>query len=116
MKLIKDHAVGIEAVLVRHVRRKHLVGAAGRQILDLLLRFQYLDPLGKRRTEPHHIYSYVKDYLSLVAVGGAAVDLGAFLVVPAGEEQRNGGGKFGFALFLRNLNVGGIELPVTVGF
>ncbi len=43
------------------------------------------------------------------------VYVGAFLSVTAGEQKRHRSGKFGLALFLGNLDVGGIELPITVG-
>lgn len=51
----------------------------------------------------------------LLAVSGASVDLGAFLAVPTGQKQGHGSGQLGFALFLGNLNVCGIELAVAVG-
>lgn len=50
-----------------------------------------------------------------MAVSGATVHLGTFLTVTAGEQQCNSGGKLGFALFLGNLNICGIELTVAVG-
>ena len=37
VELIKNNAVGIETVLVRHIRRKHLVGAVDGQIGYLFL-------------------------------------------------------------------------------
>ena len=93
MQLVKDDAVGIEAVLVRHVSGKHLVGTVGGQIGDLLLRFQYLHPLTERWGEPHHVHRHVKDDLRLVAVGGAAVHLGPLLSVTAQKQKRHGSSK-----------------------
>ena len=87
MQLIEDHAVGIETVLVRHIRRKHLVGAVGGQVGDLLLGLQNLYPFGECRTEPHHIHRHIKHNLCLVTVGGAAIHLGPFLAVPAQEQM-----------------------------
>ena len=114
MKFIEDHAVGIEAMLVRYICRQHLVGTVGGQISDLLLGLQDFHPLGKRRAEPHHIHRHVKDDLCLVAVGGTAIHLGPFLAVPAQEQERHSGGKLRLALFLRDLNVRRIELAVAV--
>ena len=37
VQLVEDDAVGVEAVLVRHVRRKHLVGGVGGLVHQLLL-------------------------------------------------------------------------------
>ena len=83
MQLVENHAVGIEAVLVCHIRRKHLVGGVGGKIGDLLLGLQYLHTLGERRAEPHHIHRHIKHNLCLVTVGGAAIHLRPFLTVPA---------------------------------
>ena len=115
MQLIEDYTMGVKTVLVRHVSRQHLVGAVGGQVGDLLLRFQYLHPLGERRAEPHHIHSHIKDDLCLIAIGGAAIYLGPFLAVPAQEQQRHSGCKLTFTLFLRYLDVRRIELAVAVG-
>ena len=115
MQLIKNHTVGIKAMLVRHICRQHLVGGVGRQIGDLLLGFQDLYPLGKRWAEPHHIHRHIKDNLRLVAVSGTAIYLGTLLAVPAQEQERHSGGKLRFALFLRYLDVRRIELPIAVG-
>ena len=115
MQLVKDHPVGIKAVLVRHICRQYLVGGVGRQIGDLLLRFQYFYTLGKCRAEPHHIHRHIKDDLGLVTVGSTPIHLSTLLAVPAKEQERHSSGKLGFALFLRDLDVGRVELPVAVG-
>ena len=115
MQLIEDHAVGVKAVLVCHIRRQHLVGGVGGQIGNLLLGFQYLHPLGKRRAEPHHIHRHIKHNLCLVAVCGASIHLGPFLAIPAEEQERHSGGKFRLALLLWDLDIRRVELAVTVG-
>ncbi len=51
----------------------------------------------------------------LLAVGRASVDLGAFLEVPAGKQQRHRSCKFALAVLLGNLDVGGVELPISIG-
>ena len=51
VQLIKNNAVGIETVLVRHICRQHLVGTVGGQIGYLFLRLQYLHALGKCRAD-----------------------------------------------------------------
>ena len=115
MQLIEDHAVGVKAVLVCHIRRQHLVGGVGGQIGNLLLGFQYLHPLGKRRAEPHHIHRHIEHDLCLVAVGGTPIHLGPFFSIPAEEQQRHSGGKLRLSLFLGDLDIRRIELTVTVG-
>lgn len=45
MQFIEDNAVGIKAVLVRHIRRKHLVKAVRGQIFEPFLRCEYLHAL-----------------------------------------------------------------------
>ena len=114
VQLIEDDAVGVEAVLVGDVRRKHLIRGVRRLIHELLLRLQNLHPFGERRTELYHIDRHVKDDLRLIAVRRAAVDLGAFLAVAAGEQKGYRRGKLTLSLFFRDLHVGGIELPVAV--
>ena len=114
VQLVENNAVSVEAVLVRHIRRQNLVGTVGRFVDELLLRLQYLHALGQRRTEPHHVHRHVKYDLRLVAVGGAAVHLGTFLSVSAGEEKRDGGGKLRLALFFSYLDVRRIELAVSI--
>ena len=115
MQLVKHHAVGVEAVLVADIGGEHLVDTARWLINEPLLGIQYLDPLGECRTHPHHIRCHIEHDGSLLTVGGTAVNLGAFLTITTGEQQRNRCGKFGFALLFRNLDVGGVELPVAVG-
>ena len=97
-------------------RREYLVEAVGGMVDDALLRSEYLDPLGECRTHLHHIRRYFKNDGCLLAVGGAAIHLGAFLIVPAGEQKRHCSGQLRLAHFLRDLDVGGVELPVAVLF
>lgn len=115
MQLIEDHAVSIEAVLIRHIRREHLIKAAGRLIDDALFGVEDFHPLRERRAHADHIGGDIENDGRLIVIGGAAVDLGAFFTVAAGEQQRNGGGKFRLAHLLRNFHIGGVELTVAVG-
>ena len=115
VQFIEHHAVGVEAVLVADIGRKHLVDTARWLINEPLLGIQYLDPFGECRTHPHHVSRHIENDGCLLTVGGTAVDLGAFLSVTAGEQKRHGSGKFRFALLLGDLDVGGVELPIAVG-
>ena len=83
---------------------------------DALLGREDLDPLGERRTHLHHIRRYLKNNGRLLAVGSAAIHLGAFLTVPAGEKKRHCSGQLRLAHFLGDLDVGGVELAVPVLF
>ena len=115
VEFVKYHAMGIEAVLVAHISGQHLVDAPGGLVDNALLGVENFDSLIQRRAHPHHIRSHIEHDGRLLAVSGASVDLGAFLAVPAGQKQGHGSGQLGFALFLGNLNVCGIELAVAVG-
>ena len=114
VQLIEHNAVSVESVLVADIGRKHLVDTARWLIYEPLLGIQYLDPLGKRWTHSHHIRSHIEHDGRLLTVSGTAVDFGAFLAVPAGQKQGNGGSQFGFALFLGDFDICGIELPIAV--
>lgn len=115
VQFVEHHAVGVETVLVADIGGEHLVDTARWLINEPFLGIQYLDPLGKCRTHPHHIRRHVENDGRLLTVGSTAVDLGSFLSVTAGEQKRHRGGKLRLALLFRNLDVGGIELPIAVG-
>ena len=115
VQLVEYHTVCIEAVLVADIGGEHLVDTTRWLINKPLLGIQYLDPLGERRTHPHHVSRHIENDGCLLTVGGTAVDLGAFLSVTAGEQKRHGSGKFRFALLLGDLDVGGVELSIAVG-
>ena len=116
VQLIKNHAVDVEAMLGVGLSREHLVEAVGGMVNDALLGREDLDPLGERRTHLHHIRRYLKNNGCLLAVGSAAIHLGAFLTVPAGEKKRHCSGQLRLAHFLGDLDVGGVELAVPVLF
>ena len=115
VQFIEYHTVSVEAVLVADIGREHLVDTARWLINEPFLGIQYLDPLGKSRTHPHHIRRHIENDGRLLTVGGASVYLGAFLSVTAGEQKRHRSGKLRLALFLGNLDVCRIELSVSVG-
>ena len=114
VQFVEHHAVGVEAVLVAHIGREHLVDTARWLINEPLLGIQYLDPLGERCTHPHHVSRHIEYNGRLLTVGSTAIDLGSFLTVTAGKQERHRSGKLGLALFLGYLNVGSVELPVAV--
>jgi hypothetical protein len=115
VQLVKDHPVDVESVLAVCLRRQHLVKTVGGLVDDAFLRGQDLHPLGEGRTHLHHIGGNLEYDGCLLAVGGAAVDLGPLLTVPTGEQQSDSGGEFALAHLLGNLDVGGVELAVSVG-
>ena len=115
VQFVEHHAVGVEAVLVAHIGREHLVDTARWLINEPLLGIQYLDPLGERCTHPHHVSRHIEYNGRLLTVGSTAIDLGSFLTVTAGKQERHRSGKLGLTLFFRNLDVGSIELPIAVG-
>lgn len=98
MQLVKHHAVCIEAVFVADISGEHLIDTARGLINEPLLGVQYLDPFGECRTHPHHISRHIEHDGCLLSVGSAAVYLGAFLSVTAGEQKGYRCGKLGLAL------------------
>jgi hypothetical protein len=64
----------------------------------------------------HHPDRHIEYNTGLLPVCGTSVYLAAMLEVAARKQQRNRGGKFGFALFLGYLYLGRVKLPVSVGF
>ena len=54
-------------------------------------------------------------YVNLVYILSYHIDLGTFFTVATQEQERHSSGKLRFTLFLRDLDVGCIELPVAVG-
>ena len=116
VQLVKYHAVGVEAVFVADIGGEHLIDTARWLINEPFLGIQYLDPLGERRTHPHHIRRYIENDGCLLTVGGAAVHLGAFLSIAAGEQQSHRCGKLGLALLFRDFDIRSVELPIAVWF
>ena len=93
VQLVEYHTVGVETVFVADIGREHLVDTARWLINEPLLGIQYLDPLGERRTHPHHVSRHIENDGCLLTVGGTAVDLGAFLSVTAAKEQGDSSGQ-----------------------
>ena len=96
------------------LRRQHLVEAVGGLVDDPLLGSEDLHAARERRTHSHHVSGYVEYDGGLLAVGSAAVHLGAFLAVTAAEQKRHSRRKLRFAHFLRYLHISRVELPVPV--
>nr|DAO53593.1 MAG TPA: hypothetical protein [Caudoviricetes sp.] len=115
MQFVKHHTMSIETVLVAHIGRKHLVYTSRRLINEPLLGIQYLDPLGKCRTHPYHVGRHIEHDGCLLTVSSAAVNLGTFLTVTAGQQKSNGGSQFRLALFLGDFDICGIKLAIAVG-
>ena len=114
VQLVEDDPVDVEAVLGVGLRRQHLVEGICRQVDDPLRRGEYLASPVERRAHPHHVGGHLEDDRGLLPVGGAPVDLGPLLAVPAEEVQRDGRGQFGLPLLLGDLDVGRVELAVSV--
>ena len=85
VQLIEYHAVGVETVLVAYIGGEHLLDTARWLIDEPLLGIQYLDPLGERRTHPHHISRHIKHDGCLLTISRTAIDLGSFLTVTAAQ-------------------------------
>ena len=115
VQFVEYHTMSVKSVLVADISREYLVDTARWLINEPLLGIQYLDPFGECRTHPHHISRHIENDGRLLPVGGAAVDLGTFLAVTAGEQKCHRSGKFGLALLFRNFDVCRVELPVAVG-
>jgi len=116
MQLIKNNAVGVETVLVGDVSGKHLVAASGGHINQLFLRVENLHRPAERGVQSHHICRHVKDDGGLLPIRSTAINLGSFFSVTAGQQKCHGGCQLGLALLFGDLNVGGIELAVSIGF
>ena len=86
VQLVEHDAVDVEAMLRVGLRRQHLVEAVGGLVDDPLLGSENLHAPGERRAHPHHVGGYVEYDGSLLAVGSAAVHLGAFLSIAAGKQ------------------------------
>ena len=114
VQLVEDHAAYVKTMLAIGISREHLVKAVRGKVDDPLLRSQELHPLGQGRTHPHHIRRHFKDNRCLLAVGGTAIHLSTLFPVTAAQEECYRCRQFRFALFLGNLDVGGIKLPIAV--
>ena len=116
MKLIEDDTVGIEAVLIRHICRQHLVLAVGRVVDDGTGGLVDGDAVLQRWAKHHHIHCHIKYNLGLIDIGGTAIDFSTLFTVCTGKVQRNGSGKLRLAHFLWYLYIGCCKLPVAVRF
>ena len=115
VQLVKHHAVDIEPVLRVRLCGQHLVETVRWQVHDPLRSRQDLDPAVQRRTHTDHVRSDLEYDRSLLAIRCASVDLRTFLTVAACEQERDRSRKLRFSHLLGDLNVGGVELPVSVG-
>ena len=115
VQLVEDYAVDVEAVLRICFRRQHLVEAVRRRVNDPLLGGENLHALAERRAHSHHISGHLKHDAGLLAVGGAAVYLGALLAVTTAKQKSDGSCQLALSILLRDLHIGGVELPVAVG-
>jgi len=114
VQLVEHHAVDVEAVLGVRLGREHLVEAVVGQVHDALGGGQYLHTPVERGAHAHHVGGDLENDRGLLAVGGAAVHLGALLEVGARQQQRHGGGELALAVLLGDLDIRGVELPVPV--
>ena len=114
MQLIKDHSVDIKSMFAVCLRGQYLIKTVGRLINDPLLGSQDLYPPVQRRAHPHHIRRHLKNNGGLLSVSGTAIHFRAFLPIAAAEQKGYRCSQFGFPLLLRDLNVRGIKLPVSI--
>ena len=115
VQLIEHHAVNVEAVLRVGLCRQNLIKAVCRQVHNPLCSGQDFDSAIEGRTHPDHVGCDLKNNRGLLPVRSAAVDLRTFLTVAACEQECNRSRKLRFAHLLGYLNVGGVELPISVG-
>ena len=85
VQFVEHDAVDVEAMLRVGLRRQHLVEAVGGLVDDPLLGSEDLHAARERRTHSHHVSGHVEYDGGLLAVGSAAIHLGAFLAVTAAE-------------------------------
>ena len=116
MQLIEDNSVGIEAMLIRHVRRQHFVFAVGRIVDDGTGGLVDGDAVLQRWAKHNHIHSHIKHNLGLIDIGSTAINFSTLLTVCTCKVQRNSGGKLRLAHFLWYLYIGCCKLPVAVRF
>ena len=86
VQLVEHDAVDVEAMLRVGLRRQHLVEAVGGLVDDPLLGSEDLHAARERRTHSHHVSGHVEYDGGLLAVGSAAIHLGAFLSIAAGKQ------------------------------
>ena len=114
VQLVEDDSVGVEAMLVGHVCRQHLVLAVGGVVHNGTGGLVDGDVPLKGRAKHHHVHSHIEYDLGLIDISGAAVDLRTLFAISTGKVQGNGGSELTLAHLLRNLHVGSRELPVAV--
>ena len=114
VQLVEDDSVGVEAMLVGHVCRQHLVLAVGGVVHNGTGGLVDGDVPLKGRAKHHHVHSHIEYDLGLIDISGTAVDLRTLFAIRAGKVQGNGGSELTLAHLLRNLHVGSRELPVAV--
>ena len=112
VKFIKDHAVGIKTMLIRHIRRKHLVVVEGGKVGDLLLGFKIFT-LGKRRK--NRTISTATSNTIFAWLRSAAQPYTSARSSPSPHRSRSAtaAASSDLPLFLRYLNVRRVELPVV---
>ncbi len=115
VQFVEDDPMDVEPVFGVGLCAQHLVEAVGRQVHDALGGGENLHASIQRGTHAHHVRCHFEYDRCLLPVGCTPVDLGAFLEVPTGEQQCHRGGELALSVLLGNLDVGGVELPISIG-
>ncbi|CRH93368.1 Uncharacterised protein [Chlamydia trachomatis] len=116
VEFVEDDTRNVEPVLRIRLSAQHLIEGVGGLVNNPLLRGKNLDTLGQRWTHADHVRRDLKHNRGLLAVCRAPIHFSAFFTIPAGEQERDRCGKLRLAHLLRNLDIGGGELAVTVRF
>ena len=111
-KKIEDAGGDVQTVLGGDLGGKHLIDAARGLVHHALHGRDDLDSLAECRGLFNHIDSDIKNDGCLLSIGCAGVDLCFPFIIIGQHVQRKRRTKLGLAVFLGDLNIGGIVLPL----
>ena len=116
VQLVEDYSGDVQPVFCGYFRRQNLIEAVGRLEQDPVRGLDDLAALHQGRAELDHVHSHIEDDLSLQAVSCTSINLCPLLSVCAEQKERDRCRELTLSLFLRYLDVGRVELAVSVRF